>query len=364
MSELQAALLMIGVGVMIVVYLYGWWQQRRLSRKFGAAFKASHADALYQDGVSKTAPLATAAPVVEHTVALEAEVESGIIESISASNILDESCSLLDARSDFIIDLCMQEAATGAVLGGFWQRKFDFGKPVQVCGLTLNGQRWERVIAEGQILYTNLRIAVQLVDRGGAISATKLADFRDLILGVAKQIQADVTVPEVTETHALAVELDTLCASVDQMVGINLVPSGERMMLASRIAQAAALQNMRLESDGAFHLLNEQGMSLFSLINQDTKPFQHHTLATASSNGITLLLDVPRVTQPAQQFDVMVRVAQELAQELQLNLVDDQRVVLTPSGLEAIRAQIVAVEAIMIDNIIAPGSAQARRLFS
>lgn len=364
MSELQAALLLIGIGVMIVVYLYGWWQQRKLSRKFGAAFKANHADALYQDGVSKSPPLVPAAQVVEHTVALEAEVESAVVENIPASNILDESCSLLDARSDFIINLHMQEAAAGGVLGGFWQRKFDFGKPVQVCGLTLNGQRWERVVAEGQSLYTDLRIAVQLVDRGGVISATKLADFRDLILGIAKQIQAEVTVPEVTATHALAIELDTLCASVDQMVGINLVPSGERMLLASRIAQAAALQNMRLESDGAFHLLNEQGMSLFSLINQDTKPFQHHTLANATSNAITLLLDVPRVTKPAQHFDVMVGVAQELARELQLNLVDDQRVVLTSSGLEAIRAQIVTVESIMIDNIIAPGSAQARRLFS
>jgi FtsZ-interacting cell division protein ZipA len=364
MSELQTALLLIGVGVMVVVYGYGWWQQRRLSRKFGTAFKASHADALYQDNTAKSAPqhtMSAAVPLVSEAHEL---VEEFADEPVVLPNVLDESCALLDSRSDFIIDLHLHEPATGAVLGGFWQRKFDFGKPVQVCGLTLNGQRWERVVAEGQTLYVSLRIALQLVDRGGVISATKLADFRDLILGVAKQIQAGTTVADLTDSHALAVELDALCASVDQMVGINLIPSGDRLLLASRIAQAAVLHDMRLESDGAFHLFNEQGLSLFSLTNHDTKPFQHHTLANATSTGITLLLDVPRVTQPALQFDAMTRVAHGLAQELQLNLVDDQRVVLSASGLERIRAQIVAVDLTMRDNAIVPGSAQARRLFS
>lgn len=375
MSELQAALLAIGVGVMLVVYLYGWWQQRRLSRKFGTAFRASHADALYQDAAGAPARAATATEAVEHTIfeehdpirlddAAETAGEEVRAEVVPPTTLLDESCSLLNERSDYIIEMQLREPANGAALGSFWQRKFDFGKPLQVCGLTLNGQRWERVIADGPTLYVKLRIALQLVDRGGVISATKLADFRDLVCVAAKQIQAEVETPDIQACHARAVELDALCAEVDRMVGINLVPSGDRQLLASRIAQAAALQDMRLESDGAFHLLNAQGLSLFSLTNQDTSPFQHHTLATATSAGITLLLDVPRVEEPARQFDLMTRVAHELEKELQLNMVDDHRVVLSPSGLDLIRAQIADVEAQMCDNDILPGSAQARRLFS
>ena len=44
MSELQAALLMIGFGVIVAVYAFGWWQQRQYRRKFGTAFKSSHTD--------------------------------------------------------------------------------------------------------------------------------------------------------------------------------------------------------------------------------------------------------------------------------------------------------------------------------
>lgn len=384
MSELQAALLAIGFGVVVAVYAYGWWQQRKYRRKFGAAFKAGHADALYQEGAAKpAAPVEhvvtdigpeTGVPEVEThaepvepvgavTETVEPVAETPAVQPASAK-ALDESCALLDVGSDFIIELRLAEPSPAAVLDGLWQRKFDFGKPVQVCGLTLNAQHWERAIAESQTLYERFRIAVQLVDRGGAISAAKLGDFRDLVLGIARHINADSTVPDVHETHQHAVELDAFCAEVDQMVGINLVPPGERQLNGSRIAQAASMLGMSLEADGAFHALDAQGHSLFSLINHDSKPFQHHTLETFSTGGVTLLLDVPRVPHPAQLFDRMVETAREFARELQVNVVDDRRVVLSDSGLGIIRDQIGAVEVKMAEHGIAPGSAQARRLFA
>ncbi|MBK9160465.1 MAG: hypothetical protein IPM27_02685 [Nitrosomonadales bacterium] len=369
MSELQTALLAIGVGVIVAVYLFGWWQQRQYGRKYGAAFRSGHADALYREaGDAKQDEMSQPSALADAIEAADIE-EDGTIEVLRvteavAAATLDESCALLDVRSDFIVELHLSEPSPPAVLDGLWQRKFDFGKPVQVCGLNLNSQQWERAIAESQSLYTRFRVALQLVDRGGAISPAKLADFRDLLLGIAKQIKADTTVPELNETHGRAVELDAFCAEVDQMVGVNLVPPGERQLSGARIAQAAALQDMTLEADGAFHLLNAQGHTRFTLSNRDTRPFQHHTLETLNTAGITLLLDVPRVETPAVQFDQMVGIARDLAREMQLNLVDDHQVVLSDTGLERIREQIAEVEAKMCENGIVPGSAQARRLFS
>jgi FtsZ-interacting cell division protein ZipA len=360
MSELQAALLMIGLGVIVAVYAFGWWQQRQYRRKFGTAFKSSHTDVLYQD--SGASHIVRGQQTASVQILEEALVEVNV--NATATALLNESCVLLDGSSDFIIELHLDEPGPPAVLDGLWQRKFDFGKPVQVCGLTLGTKKWERAIAEGQALYARFRIALQLVDRGGMVSAAKLADFRDLVLGVAKHIKADATVPDLEETHRHAVELDAFCAEVDQMVGVNLVPHGELSLFGSQILQAAALQGMTLESDGAFHLLNPHGHSLFSLINQDSKPFQHHTLETFSTPGITLLLDVPRVEDPGSQFDQMMHVAQELARELQANVVDDHRVTLSDKGLALIRARIAGVEAKMRDHGITPGSAQALRLFS
>src|SRR3989338_7847723 len=228
MSELQTALLAIGFGVIVAVYAFGWWQQRKYRRKFGAAFKASHADALYQENAAR--PVEQALEPMDEAAAggaVPAVEEAAPAAEMPAAPVLDGSCALLDVRSDFIIELHLAEPSPAAALDGLWQRKFDFGKPVQVCGLTLAGRQWERAIAESQTLYERFRIALQLVDRGGAISAAKLADFRDLVLDVAKQIKADTAVPDVDETHRRATELDAFCAEVDQMVGINLVRSEE-----------------------------------------------------------------------------------------------------------------------------------------
>ena len=377
MSELQVALLAIGFAAIVAVYTFGWWQQRQHRRKFGAAFRASHADALYQGSDTKPdeqtrhsfspemVELDDTMPGGDDAAGIP-PVEAGVlpVEEGAATTLLDESCTLLDTRSDFIIELHLDEPGPPAVLDGLWQRKFDFGKPVQVCGLTLGTERWERAIAESKVLYARFRIVLQLVDRGGAVSAAKLVDFRDLVLGLAKNIKAGASVPDVNETQRHAVELDQFCAEVDQMVGINLVPPGERLLSGGKIAQAAALQGMTLESDGAFHLLDAQGHSLFTLINQDAKPFHVHTLETFRMAGITLLLDVPRTLNPVAQFDLMTRIAHEFARELQTNLVDDHLVVLSDSGLALIRTRIAGIEAKMRDNGIVPGSGQARRLFA
>ena len=417
MSELQAALLAVGFGVIVAVYAFGWWQQRKYRRRFSAVFKASHADALYRENAAaaveqiqqpapkEAIPAGDAPPIrlsnvpspqysggmtghstklasgrggererqllaIEATEDIAEETTTAADKAVELPaaerwdrNLPGDSCTLLDVRSDFIIELHPLEPCPATVLDGLWQRKFDFGKPVQVCGMALNSMQWERALAENQALYSHFRVALQLVDRGGAISAAKLADFRDLVLGIAGHIKADAVTPDVHEAHRRAVELDAFCAKVDQMIGINLVPPGERLLPCGKIAQAAALRGMTLEADGAFHLLDAQGHSLFSLANQDARPFQHHTPETMGTGGITLLLDVPRTENPAKQFFRMARIARELARELQANLVDDHRVALTDPALAVIREQIILVETKMCASDIVPGSAQARRLF-
>lgn len=364
MSELQTALLAIGVGVIVAVYAFGWWQQRRYSRKFGTAFKASHSDALYQEIPAKPSVKRAVAEHDESCLPMDSGVEAAFGAVPVHTAQLDETCDLLSERSDFIIELNLNEPSPAGVLEGLWQRKFDFGKPVHVCGLTQSSQQWERVIAESHTLYVRFRVGLQLVDRGGAISAAKLSNFRDLVLGVAAQIKADSAVPDHNSAHQQALDLDAFCAEVDQMVGVNLLPPGERLISGANLAQITMSLGMTLESDGAFHLSDTSGHTLFSLINQDTQPFQRYTLESHSAAGITLLLDAPRVETPTLQFDKMVHIAHELAKALQLNMVDDHRVVLSDAGLALIRARIAELEEKMHINGIAPGSVLARRLFA
>jgi len=357
MSELQFILMIIGIGVIVLLYAFDWRQQKQYQKRFEGAFKPP------QNNTSHEESETDATDTIENISSSEIS-DSALFESDSAGSYIDEICSTLDIRDDFIIEIHATNPHIASVLNSLWQRKFDFGKPVHVCGMTVATKKWERVIPESQTLYKRFRLALQLVDRSGPISAAKLADFRDLASGIAQNLDADTSIPDFNETHRRAIDLDAFCASVDQMVGVNLMPPGKRLLLGSKISQSATLLGMTLGSDGAFHQIDGQGYSLFSLTNRDAKPFQHHLLETSGSTGITLLLDVPRVSTPTEKFDQLMQVAHGLAKGLQVNLVDDHDKPISESGLAIIRTRINEIETKMTEYGIIPGSPQAHRLFS
>jgi hypothetical protein len=353
MSELQISLLGIGIAVVVAVYLYNFLLQRQYQRKFGDAFKR-HEDALYHGLNSASAE--TPAEVVEPQKSPASEKHR-----VAAP---DEVCTLLDEATDYIVEIYPISLANAHGLAEWWNRRFDFGKNVNACGQNAATGHWEKVISDSPVNYSAFRLALQLANRSGAVSLARLSDFRDLAREISTHLQGDATVPDIDDAAARASALDTFCADVDQMIGINLLPNGGITVAASEVAQVTQTLGMALQADGAFHLPDARGYTLFSLCNIDSTPFQHHTFNHMRVKGLTLLLDVPRVEHPAQRFDDMVMLARKLAQELGATVVDDHRVILNDASLAQIREQIVAIENRMLAGDIEPGSARARRLFA
>lgn len=369
MSELQISLLVIGIAVVLVVYAYSWWQQRRYRRMYGAAFKHMHEDALYRPSTEESIP---GNPVPEKPAGeslagnmkqtLPADVLTG--GQPQHSQAADETCALLDTSTDYIAMIPTKSLAGADALARLWQQRFDFGKDIHVCGLDVAGGTWEKVIPESRLPYAAFKLALQLVNRAGAVSEARLADFRDLARMMATQLQADVVLPDVAEAAARSLELDKFCAAVDQMIGLNIFPRGERVLSGNEVARSAEKLDLSLQPDGSFHMRDTRGHTLFSLGNFDNTPFQHHTLDQQRIDGLTLLLDVPRVEQPTLRFDQMVELARKLAHDLGAEVMDDRHLALSEAGIALIREQISAIESKMLAGNIVPGSAQARRLFS
>ena len=362
MSELQIGLLAIGLVVVLAVYGYNWQQQRAHRRRFGAAFGAAHEDALYHDHGE--------APLAEELIAEELAQPAGPLSGDPASTgtsrpgATDGVCALLDADTDYIAALAFDVPAGADSLALLWQKRFDFGKSVHACGLNEKTGAWEKVIAESPLFYAAFKLSLQLADRSGPVSEVRLSDFRDLARDIATQLDARADLPDVGASSARALELDSFCAEVDQMIGLNILPSGERTFSGGEIARVAGQHGMVLQADGAFHLSDAHGDTVFSLGNLENAPFQHHTLAQMWVNGLTLLLDVPRVERPTQRLDEMAVLARQLAMDLRAAVVDDHRVALGEPGIARIREQVAVIENKMLSGNVVPGSAQARRLFS
>ena len=358
MSELQISLLGIGVAVVLIIYIYNWVQQRQYRRKFGAAFKHGHEDALYRSAVE----MSTDELLVKK---MEQSLPISILPNEpQRGHTVDAVCVLLDKETDYIAVISPKSPMGADALIWLWQHRFDFGKSVHVCGLSAASGEWEKVIADSPLAYTSFKLALQLVNRSGAMSEAKLMDFRELARKIAAQLHIGVVLPNVAEAAARAEELDKFCAGVDQVIGLNILPSDKHILSGNDVARVAEQYDLRLLADGAFHLIDPHGHTLFSLCNEDNTPFQHHTLGQLQVDGLTLLLDVPRVEQPTLGFDQMVVLARQLASELHAVIVDAHHVALSEGSIMLIRERIASVEAEMRANHIIAGSAQARRLFS
>lgn len=356
MSEFQLSLLIIGLVVVAGVYLYGFWQQWRYRREQGKAFDAQSpelAATFAMDEARGTEVLSDAAHDMLAESAANADGEA-----------VDEACGLLNDATDYVVTFLLTNPLTPAVLDALWLRRFDFGKSVYACGLNTGSGLWERLIPESEQTYRAFRLGLQMVDRSGPVSDTRLTSFRNLLLSISDDLQVEVRLPQVEEAVQRAQELDRFCADVDQMIGINLLAGGDRKLFGSEVASAAERQGMSLQADGTFHLLDENGETLFNLSASDGTPFQHHTLNQSRVDSLTLLLDIPRVHEPVRRFDEMVALAQALEKALRVTMADDQRVALNEGSIAQIRAQVAATEDLMMVGHITPGSAQALRLFS
>lgn len=355
MSEFQLSLLTIGLIVVAGVYLYGFWQQWRYRRNQGESFKQQFIETPRQASPNKVL-----------TPDTQAEDNGGLITGLGSgpASVADEICGLLSETTDYVVTILLKTPHMPDALEALWQRRFDFGKSVQACGLNTASGLWERIIPDSEQTYRAFKLSLQLVDRTGSLSEMRLEGFRDLLNDIARQLQVEVRLPPVEQAVQRAQELDRFCADVDQMIGINLLAGGDRKLFGTEVASAAERQGMSLQSDGTFHFADEFGVTLFNLSASDGTPFQHHTLNQVRVESLTLLLDIPRVSEPVRRFDEMVVLAQELAKSLRTTLVDDQRVALSEGAIAQIRTQVASTENLMLAGHITPGSAQALRLFS
>jgi len=244
----------------------------------------------------------------------------------------------------------------------------DVSKPIHWLvfdAAASHGGSWQRLDERDNGAYSDWAIALQLADRRGPVSESDLALFLNGAQKFVRQMGGEpLALPERTETLAYAAKLDRFCADLDIQFAVHIVEASGGVFAGSKLRSVAEAAGLMLEPDGVFRARDADGVELFTLSNLGEQRLAAESIKTLSTHGLTLTLDVPRVTDGSVAFDRMLATAKQLSKTLGGVLVDAQRAPLGAPMISGIRAKAGELQKRMRDGGIAPGSVRALRLFS
>jgi len=390
MTDLQLYSLIGGGTIVAVVYAFNWWQEYRYRKTTERSFARNQPDVLLDTpkNMVRTGETRRLEPMLDEPRAMPSALESERLDEDLPTLRQDEdmlahddipdlpqglsvgvgaqdepqapaqeeaevlATSLLDSALDFIAEIYAEDRPIPAET----VPPFPGAKRVVVIGRDENNH-WELVASRSRARYNQLRIALQLADRQGALTQEQLNAFCMGVQQFCDAQQADVSFPQRSPKLAEARDLDEFCAEVDVLIGLNIMARGKPLPMA-KVRTLAENAGLMRGGDGNFAYRSESGKVLFTLGNHDESPLG------MTSDGLTLFFDVPRVAGGVAVFDYLVEFAQGLAGALETDLVDDSGKALSEASIANIRKQLAGIYARMDDKGIAAGSMAALRLFA
>ncbi len=381
MSDLQLGLIVVGIVVVVAVYAFNRFQELQLRRRVESRFAQRPDDVLMHE-----APAAVPAaederieprfePQASGPAPAEHVPEAPVVEPQAQAAVRREQPSAppqpaapaaapAQAPIDYVCSIDAAEPIAPAALEAFAKAANAIGKPAAVYGWNAHGADWVALPFKGSAAVTRVQASVQLADRGGAINRVQLSSLRDLALQLAETSGGTCQCADIDQAARAAAEIDRFCGQVDVSLGCNLVPRSGGALAGTKLRGLLESAGFVLEPSGRFVLRGEDGSVVLSAEDIDGGALSAERLRAGPVAGLTLTLDVPRVSGGARVFERMLELARHLAHSLDAVVVDDNRAELTDAGLKVIRQQLKSVHAAMEANGIPAGGALATRLFS
>jgi FtsZ-interacting cell division protein ZipA len=360
-SELQVGLIGAGGVVVVGIFAFNKWQERKHRKQMDAL---SSLEPLGSSEVPARVADDRVEPVIGGEAPVRAQPSARDVKDASARRVPPLLPPEVDERADWVVRIeAIEPVVGGRLLQSAAQHLDGIAKPLRWFGFSDSGNRWDVIDASSGRSYHWVCVALQLVDRRGPASDGDLTRLTGGLQRMCDLFMAIPSLPAKAEALEQAAELDRLCAGVDIQIGVNVL-ARDVVFAGTKLRGLAEAAGLELLGDGCFHARDELGVSLFVLSNLEPVLFAAEEMRNLTTQGVTLTLDVPRVADGVRVFERMMAFAQQLADALNGAVVDDNRSPFGEKAVGLIRAQIEQFQGQMIEQGIAPGSPLALRLFA
>lgn len=381
MTDLHWALLAIAGVLLLTIWIYSKWQERRALARLDAAMRQGVGDPLLgvrpppavlatpsrrieprlavHDGAVNdvapvlpgTAPNAESTPVDAPEPAVDDAIEATGDRSEPSAYALPDGW-IEDPLLDFVIELRCAHAIDGvAALEARGQlERLQLPLPTHLAVWDARSQQWTAPDRFG--FCSELLVAVQMAHRNGVLGEIDAARFVSATQQIALGIDADFDAPDVPRLVAQAAELDRLCAKFDVQVTLTL-ETAETPWTADVIQAAAGPLGFVATGSGRWEMREPTGDLALTM-----------TAAALPANRLAVYIDVPLVRPEGSPLARQFSVADQLATRLDARVVDDNGRPVQREAHFAIAAQLAGLYEQMQSAGVAAGSGRARRLYA
>jgi hypothetical protein len=209
-----------------------------------------------------------------------------------------------------------------------------------------------------------IAFSMPLATRNGAVTESTLREWMNEIEDGGREHAAEMVYAPVNDDAKRAVELDAFCGNIDLLAGVNLMRADHSAIPGTRLRGTLEAEGFHLNEAGAFEMKSEDGQHVvYEIRNAHGQAMTADSLRTDGVHGLALSLDVMRVPNPVQHFDMMRTLAKRLATRLEAVVVDDRGHALTDALMQQIRGELEKRVTAARAAGIEPGSPLARTLF-
>lgn len=407
MTSLQYSLIALGVGLVAAMFLYNLWQERRSRKQAERIFGLRQKDPILQDdsvsqeevslrdvsppehlsdsrieprihltdedeglepddwplpGAAVEMPPAEPEPRFVAPPPVEPEPPAAAPSRTSPPPRTGvEPEGPLDGAIEYVARLRYAQP-TALVFATLLDNMRRISKPIRLFGRREDGT-WEPVLAHAARPYDTVELSLLLADRSGPLSEVQIDTFCRRLYEFATEHGGAVSCQDKAVALEQARVLDSFCAEVDMLIGLNVVSSSGLDFPSQDIHDLATASGLTQGGDGTYGLRDGQGRQLFTLAT-------HNEMLAAgdesiqSVQGLSLLFDVPRVADGLAAFDRMAGLGFELAARLGGQLVDDGGRPVSRDSLAKDRQRLEMIYARMAQLGIPAGGERALRLFA
>ncbi|WP_165310595.1 cell division protein ZipA [Vibrio ziniensis] len=163
---------------------------------------------------------------------------------------------------------------------------------------------------------------------------------------IVEQESDDIAPIAKTEVQPKADDKEQQVSQPDEMevIVLNVHCSGSEPFVGTKLFDSMQQNGLLYGEMDIFHRhadMSGTGKVLFSVANMmQPGTLKHDDPAEFTTKGISFFMTLPCYGDPAQNFKLMLKTAQQIADDLSGNVLDDSRNMMTPDRLDAYRKQI------------------------